>query len=115
MERSTEPSKVFAKRLKESREMRELTQVQLAEKARVPSGTISHFENGVRKPSFDNLVKLAEALAVSTDYLLGREADPAAAGEEIAALFRDISKGSDADREFIRDIVEAQKKKREGS
>ena len=115
MERSTEPSKAFAKRLLKAREMRELTQAQLAAKAKLPSGTISHFENGVRKPSFDNLVKLAEALAVSTDYLLGREAEPTGAGEEIAALFRDISKVSDADREFIRDIVEARKKKTEGS
>lgn len=95
--------------------MRELTQAQLAAKAKLPSGTISHFENDVRKPSFDNLVKLAEALGVTTDYLLGRETEPAGAGEEIAALFRDISKVSDADREFIRTVVDAQKKKREGS
>ena len=55
--------------------MRELTQAQLAEKAGIPAGTISHFENEVRKPSFDNLVKLAEALAVTTDFLLGRETE----------------------------------------
>lgn len=33
---------------------------------------ISHFETGTRRPSFDNLVRLVNALDVSADYLLGR-------------------------------------------
>ena len=33
---------------------------------------MSHFETGTRKPSFDNLKRLADALRVTTDYLLGR-------------------------------------------
>ena len=112
MARSTPPSKLFPKRLLEAREMRELTQAQLAEKAGIPAGTISHFENEVRKPSFDNLVKLAEALAVTTDFLLGRETELTGAGEEITALVRDISKVSDADREMLRTVVDAQKKRK---
>lgn len=32
----------------------------------------THFETGTRKPSFDNLRNLADALDVTTDYLLGR-------------------------------------------
>jgi transcriptional regulator with XRE-family HTH domain len=95
-----------------TRELRELTQAQLAEKAGIPAGTISHFETGLRKSSFDNLVKLAEALAVKIDFLLGRETEPTGAGEEIAALFRDISKVSDADRAVLRTIVDAQKKQK---
>ncbi len=47
-------------------------QSQLAEKAGLPSSSISHFEAGARKPSFDNLRRLATALDVTTDYLLGR-------------------------------------------
>jgi transcriptional regulator with XRE-family HTH domain len=95
----------------EAREMRKLTQAQLAAKAGLPAAAISHFETGGRKPSFESLVKLAEALSVTVDYLLGREIDPSAAGEEAAALFRDLDKASAADREFIRDLLKTRQGK----
>lgn len=66
----------FRERLKKTREKRELSQAQLAEKVKLPPSSISHFENGPRKPSFDNLKKLAEALNVTTDFLLGRSDEP---------------------------------------
>jgi transcriptional regulator with XRE-family HTH domain len=80
---------VFSERLRSAREMRKLTQNELGTKANLPSTSIAHFEAGSRKPSFDNLRKLAEALEVTTDYLLGRTGD---------TLFRDIGKLSDYDR-----------------
>lgn len=94
--------------------MRKLTQAQLAERAGLPAAAVSHFETGARKPSFENLVKLSEALSVTTDFLLGRETEPGAAGEEVAALFRDLGKASAADQEFIRDLLKA-RLKRKGS
>ncbi len=113
MTKSSPPSAIFRKRLLEAREMRKLTQAQLAEKAGLPAAAISHFETGERKPSFENLVKLAEALSVSADYLLGREREPQAAGEEATALFRDLAKASAADQEFIRDILKTRMKRKE--
>jgi transcriptional regulator with XRE-family HTH domain len=65
-------STIFPDRLRKARDKRELSQSQLAEKAGLPPSSISHFESGARKPSFDNLRRLANALNVSTDYLLGR-------------------------------------------
>lgn len=62
---------IFRDRLKKTRENRELSQSQLAELIGLPPSSISHFENGPRKPSFDNLKKLAGALHVSIDFLLG--------------------------------------------
>ena len=62
---------VFSSRLKAYREKRGLSQVDLASRAGLPSTSISHFESGARKPSFDNLVRLVRALEVSADYLLG--------------------------------------------
>jgi transcriptional regulator with XRE-family HTH domain len=35
--------------------------------------SISHFETGQRAPSLESLIKIADALQVSTDALLGRE------------------------------------------
>lgn len=63
---------IFRERLKKTRENRGLSQAQLADMISLPPSSISHFENGPRKPSFDNLRKLASALNVTTDFLLGR-------------------------------------------
>ena len=65
-------SAIFPERLRSARLKRGLSQSELAEKAKLPPSSISHFESGSRKPSFDNLKRLASALEVSTDYLLGR-------------------------------------------
>lgn len=66
------PSTVFPERLRTAREYRGLNQSELAVKAKMQASAISHFETGTRKPSFDNLRNLADALDVTTDYLLGR-------------------------------------------
>jgi transcriptional regulator with XRE-family HTH domain len=65
---------------------------------------ISHFETGVRaNASADNLVKLANALEVSIDYLLGRTDDlTLRAGGVEAALLRSLG---DAPRDVIDSVV----------
>jgi len=74
------PSDLFPARLKAARELRQFSQADLAEKAGLPATSISHFEAGSRKPSFDNLRILADALKVTADYLLGRADQPDASG-----------------------------------
>ncbi len=58
--------------LKNCRQEKNLNQTELAQKTSLHQTAISHFEAGSRKPSFDNLIKLADALEVTTDYLLAR-------------------------------------------
>jgi len=70
------PSEIFSERLKAARELREWSQSDLAGRAKMPQSSIAHFEAGSRKPSFDTLRRLANALEVTTDYLLGRVGDP---------------------------------------
>lgn len=60
------------KQLTKAREIRGLTQNQLALLCGIPSSSISHFENGDRKPAFKNIMKLSEVLEVSSDFLLDR-------------------------------------------
>lgn len=72
---SSKPSEIFQERLRTAREFRELNQGELAQRAGLQASAVSHFETGTRKPSFDNLKKLADALRVTTDYLLGRSDD----------------------------------------
>ena len=62
-------------RLRESRLRRRLDQSELARLAGIAVTSISHFESGRRSPSVGNLVKLADVLRVSVDYLLGRGSD----------------------------------------
>ena len=69
---STPPLDAFEERLRVARESRRLSQGGLAERAGLQPSAVSHFETGTRKPSFENLRRLADALQVSTDYLLGR-------------------------------------------
>jgi transcriptional regulator with XRE-family HTH domain len=66
-------SKIFSTRLKAARELRKMSQGDLATKSGLQPSAISHFETGNRSPSFENLKRLADALNVTTDYLLGRE------------------------------------------
>ena len=66
------PSNALAANLRALRELRRLTQAQLGARAGMAPASISHFETGQRTPSLDSLVKLAEALGVSIDTLLGR-------------------------------------------
>jgi len=82
---------VFTQRLKAARELRKLSQGDLAAKSGLQPSAISHFETGNRSPSFDNLKRLADALTVTTDYLLGRSDEPGALGPEARSLYRHAS------------------------
>jgi len=101
---------IFSERLKNAREMRKMTQNELGTKANLPSTSIAHFESGSRKPSFDNLRKLAEALEVTTDYLLGRVDEPSMA-EAGDVLFRDIGKLTEYDRRIAENFLKMLTKK----
>src|ERR1700683_3739863 len=97
------PSEIFRERLRNAREeLRHWSQSELAGKAGLPPSSIAHFEAGSRKPSFDTLRKLANALEVTTDYLLGRVDSPGLA-EAGDPLYRDIGNLTGRDREIAKD------------
>lgn len=99
----------FGKRLREARDLRDLSQSALAERAKIPVAMISHFETGVRgSASADNLVKLANALEVSVDYLLGRSDDPVPRDGPVQATLLRTLGGASLDRiEAVARIAEA--------
>ena len=96
---------IFQERLKHARDLRSLSQAQLATDAGLPPSSVSHFEAGARKPSFDNLKRLAGALNVTTDYLLGRSDLPDASGPA-GRLHRDQHKLSSEDLKLTEQFVE---------
>ncbi len=104
MKESARPSDIFPERLRTAREKRGLSQGDLANRARFQASAISHFETGTRRPSFDNLRRLADALEVTTDYLLGRVTDAQAlAGAD--RLHRHLDRLSSDDREMAEDFL----------
>ena len=96
---------IFPKRLQEARNKRKLSQEELAKKAKLQPSAVSHFETGARKPSFDNLKRLADALEVTSDYLLGRTNESDGIIMEGDTLYRDYENLTADEREIARDFM----------
>ena len=60
----------MGKRIQQRRKAQRLSQEELAEKAEMSKQTVSRAENGQRELGAGNVAKLAQALGVSSDYLL---------------------------------------------
>ena len=99
-------SHIFSERLRTARELRKLSQAELAKEADLQPSAISHFETAGRSPSFDNLKRLADALKVTTDYLIGRSDEPALSSATTGRLFRHAEKLSSADLEMLEQMAE---------
>ena len=63
----------FGENLKMLRKKAGLTQKQLAERLWISKATVSYYEQSLRCPSPEILIKLSNIFHVSTDYLLGME------------------------------------------
>lgn len=59
------------KNIKKLRLSRNISQVELARRLNVSKQSVSNWENDNIQPSIEMLVKIANCLDVSTDYLLG--------------------------------------------
>lgn len=62
---------IIADRLASMRQKHGLTQEELAELAEISQNSISRYERNLTDPTSEVIVKLAKALATSSDYLLG--------------------------------------------
>lgn len=58
-------------KIKMLRTNKKLTQSTLAKRLGVTKSVVSAYENSIRYPSYDTLIKLSNIFGVSTDYLLG--------------------------------------------
>jgi transcriptional regulator with XRE-family HTH domain len=62
----------ISKRLKEARERRGLTQDALAQRANVKKDQISRWENGKEPRDIESIMRIADELDVTLDWLMGR-------------------------------------------
>lgn len=95
------------------REARGLTQDQLAELASLNRVTVAKYESGRVEPGAKSLAKIADALEISTDVLLGRTEEVQEVSEKTPQTVeaRSVSAGMDKlpkeQREMILNMVRA--------
>ncbi len=100
----------FAERLKELRKQSHLTQVELAKRLGIGQSSYADWERGKKNPTQENLIKLAQILNVSVDYLVGNS-DKENTNKEIdniELLFRMNSNGlTEEEKEiFKKELIE---------
>lgn len=95
----------FSKRLKNLREEKALSMLELGRSIGVSDASICKWENGVSEAKHSYILKLAKFFDVSTDYLLGRSDDLGAVNipygepllapdeKELIELFRSMPDG----------------------
>lgn len=98
----------FAERLKELRKQAHLTQVELAKRLGIGQSSYADWERGKKKPTQENLVKIAQILNVSVDYLVGNSQETSDELDNIELLFRMNSKGltEEEKRIFKKELIE---------
>lgn len=98
----------FSERLKNLRKQAHLTQVDVAEKLGISQPAYASWERGAKKPTQDNLVKIAQILDVSIDYLVGNSEEKSAELDNIELLFRMNSKGLSEEEKkiFKKELIE---------
>ena len=98
----------FSERLKELRKQAHLTQVELASKLGIVQSSYADWERGKKKPTQDNLVKIAQIFNVSVDYLVGNSEENADELDNIELLFRMNSKGLTKEEKavFKKELIE---------
>ena len=100
----------FSERLKNLRKQAHLTQVDVAEKLGISQPAYASWERGIKKPTQENLVKIAKILNISIDYLVGNSDESLKKDEldNVELIFRMKSKGlTDEEKEiFKKELIE---------
>lgn len=107
---------ILTDRVRKKMEDLRVNQAQLAKLAGITPGALSQILSKERTPSSGVLVKLATALSVSVDYLVGRADDVDLSdllqNEDAQMLFRDLTNLSPSDKEQIRMMMEILKQRK---
>ena len=107
----TEKLDGFAQRLKDLRKQKNLSQTDLGQLAGLHYTHIGRFERGTSRPSGDTLKRLAEALGVTSDYLLDGAADEAVKARfedrELLKQFQEVEQLPDDDKNVVKKLLDA--------
>lgn len=97
----------FADNLANARHVRGLSTAQLADAAGLDRTTVAHYESGRRFPSAEIIIRLADVLSISTDYLLGRTEGLEAGGPEAHETMARLGQLTATDLETIQVVLDA--------
>lgn len=78
-------------RLKEIRTRRKRAQSEIARELGIPQQTYAHWENGLRQPKLDMLMRLCLHFGVSADWLLGLDSAMNTAQQQSANISHRIA------------------------
>lgn len=102
---------VFSKRLRELRRQLNLSQAELGKIVGLHVTHIGRYERGTSSPSADALKKVAEALGVTTDYLIeGKAANVAKAkleDKDLLQMFKEVERFKEDDKLVIKKLINA--------
>ena len=104
----------FSERLKNLRKEVGLTQVDVAGKLGISQQAYASWERGVKKPTQENLVKIAQIMNVSVDYLVGNSEKRTDELDNIELLFRMNSRGltEEEKKVFRKELIEFMEKRK---
>ncbi|WP_232512076.1 helix-turn-helix domain-containing protein [Pseudomonas protegens] len=101
----------FAERLRSLRKQKNLSQNELGQLAELHYTHIGRYERGTSRPSVDTLKRLADALDVSSDYLLEGASDDAAKAKfedrELLRQFQEVEQIPEEDKKVVKTLLDA--------
>lgn len=101
----------FAERLRSLRKQKNLSQTELGQLAELHYTHIGRYERGTSRPSGDTLKRLADALDVSSDYLLEGASDDAAKAKfedrELLRQFQEVEQIPEEDKKVVKTLFDA--------
>lgn len=108
---------MIGKKIKELREIKQITQEELAKYLGVAPQTVYKYEKEINEPDLKTTSKIAEYFNVTTDYLLGHTDNLDMLNEpiQIAASMKDgldISDMDDDEKKFINDFIKMVRNKK---
>ena len=105
----------FARKLHDLRIAQRLSLQDVANAVDISKAHVWNLEKGITgNPSMDLVVKLAELFRVRVADLVGENPDGVEEPAEVVAMFRDLKKLDDRDRETIRMLMEQMQRRAKG-
>ena len=106
----------FARKLHDLRIAQRLSLQDVANAVEVSKAHVWNLEKGLTSnPSMDLVVKLAELFRVRVADLVGEAPEGGEEPAEVVAMFRDLKKLDDRDRETIRMLMEQMQRRAKGN
>jgi transcriptional regulator with XRE-family HTH domain len=101
----------FPERLRTLRKQRNLSQTELAKLVGIHYNHVGRYERGESRPSADTLKRLADALDVSSDYLIEGHREEAARARfedrELLRQFQEVERLEDEDKVVVKKLLDA--------